>query len=229
MNRTRRLLTAGAALALAISGCTAYSALGPVVAADSDGHADGAGSTGKVLYLTFDDGPGDETVELLDVLREHDAKAVFFALGQNLAANTDLARRTVAEGHALANHTWTHEDLTGLDAHRREHELGHTADLLDRLGSDSPCVRPPYGSTDDDVARDLTARGMSQVLWNVDTEDWTRPGAAVIAERLMRAESGDVVLLHDGGSDRTQTVEALRQALPRLAAAGYSFDVVPGC
>lgn len=214
---------------LAAAGYTAYSALGPTVAAGSDGPADGAGSAGKVLYLTFDDGPGDETVELLDVLHEHDAKAVFFALGQNLAADTDLGRRIVAEGHVLANHTWTHEDLTGLDANGREQELGHTAELLDRLGSDSRCVRPPYGATDDDVARDLTARGMSQVLWNIDTEDWTRPGAAVIADRLMQAGSGDVVLMHDGGSDRTQTVEALRQALPRLAAEGYSFDVVPGC
>jgi peptidoglycan/xylan/chitin deacetylase (PgdA/CDA1 family) len=226
MNRTRRILTACAALALVSAGCTAYSALGPTAVT---GGADAATGADKVLYLTFDDGPGDETVEILDVLREHDAKAVFFALGQNLARQTDLGRRTVAEGHALANHTWTHEDLTGLDANGRERELGHTADLLERLGSDSRCVRPPYGSSDDEVSRDLGARGLPQVLWNIDTEDWTRPGAAAIAGRLLQAESGDVVLMHDGGSDRTQTVEALRQALPRLAAEGYTFDIVPGC
>lgn len=220
MNRTRRLLAAGAALALALAAYTAYSLLGTPTAA-------GAGD--KVLYLTFDDGPGDETVEILDVLREHDAKAVFFALGQNLAGQTDLGRRIVAEGHALANHTWSHADLTQLGADAREHELGETARLLARLGSDSPCVRPPYGSTDDGVTADLAARGMPQVRWNIDTEDWTRPGAEAIAGRLLQAESGDVVLLHDGGSDRTQTVAALRQALPRLAAAGYTFDVVPGC
>ncbi|MFD2026592.1 polysaccharide deacetylase family protein [Promicromonospora aerolata] len=223
MNRTRRLLTAGAVLALATAGCTAYSVLGA---------ASGSGETGvsdKVLYLTFDDGPGDETAEILEVLREHDAKAVFFAVGKNLAQQTDLGRRIVAEGHALANHTWSHEDLTGLDQSGREHELGSTAELLERLGSDSPCVRPPYGSTDADVTRDLAAHDMPQVRWNLDTEDWTRPGSATIVSSLLQAESGDVVLLHDGGSDRTQTVEALRRALPRLAAAGYAFDVVPGC
>jgi peptidoglycan/xylan/chitin deacetylase (PgdA/CDA1 family) len=220
MNRTRRLLTAGTALVLATVCYSVSSTLGPTAA---------VGSSDKVLYLTFDDGPGDETVEILDVLREHDAKAVFFALGQNLARQTDLGRRIVAEGHALANHTWSHEDLTGLDVNGHEHELGDTAHLLGRLGSDSQCVRPPYGSTDDDVTADLAARGMPQVLWNIDTEDWTRPGAAAVADRLLQAESGDVVLMHDGGSDRAQTVEALRQALPKLVAAGYTFDVVPGC
>lgn len=221
MNRTRRSLTAGVAtLLLATAGYTAYSVLGPTTAVGNDE---------KVLYLTFDDGPGDETVEILDVLHEHDAKAVFFALGQNLAWQSDLGRRIVAEGHALANHTWSHEDLTSLDATARAEELGHTAELLDRLGSDSPCVRPPYGATDAEVADDLTARGMPQVLWNVDTADWTRPGTDAVVTRLLKARSGDVVLLHDGGSDRTQTVQALREALPRLTAAGFTFDVVPGC
>ena len=220
MNRTRRLLTACAVLTLVTAGYTAYSALGPTAA---------VGNSEKVLYLTFDDGPGDETVAILDVLREHDAKAVFFALGQNLARQSDLGRRIVAEGHALANHTWSHESLTDLGVRGRAHELEDTADLLRRLGSDSPCARPPYGATDDDVTSDLAERGLRQVLWNVDTEDWTGPGAAAIANRLMQAENGDVVLMHDGGSDRTQTVEALRQALPKLAADGYTFDVVPGC
>jgi peptidoglycan/xylan/chitin deacetylase (PgdA/CDA1 family) len=221
MNRTRRVLTAVAAtLLLATAGHTAHSALAPTSAAGTDE---------KVLYLTFDDGPGDETVEILDVLREHDAKAVFFALGQNLARQTDLGRRIVAEGHVLANHTWGHEDLTTLDTTSRDQTIGDTAELLGRLGSDSPCVRPPYGATDDALADDLTARGLRQVLWNVDTADWTRPGADAVAAGLLGARSGDVVLLHDGGSDRTQTVEALRAALPRLAAAGFTFDVVPGC
>jgi len=221
MKRTRRLLTAVAAtLLLATAGHTAYSALGPAVA---------AGSGDKVLYLTFDDGPGDETVEILDLLREHDAKAVFFALGQNLARHTDLGRRIVAEGHVLANHTWSHEDLTTLDASGRDQTLGDTAELLDGLGSDSRCVRPPYGATADAVADELTARGMPQVLWTVDTADWTRPGTDAIVSSLLESQSGDVVLMHDGGSDRTQTVEALRVALPKLAAAGYTFAVLPGC
>ena len=221
MNRNRRLLTAATAtLVLATVGYAAHSLLGATAV---------AGSGEKVLYLTFDDGPGDETVEILDLLRENDAKAVFFALGQELAHETDLGRRIVAEGHVLANHTWSHEDLTALDASGREEEVRQTGKLLEQLGSDSRCVRPPYGATDEDVADDLDAWELTQVLWSVDTEDWTGPGAATIATRLLEAESGDVVLMHDGGSDRTQTVEALREALPRLAAEGYAFDVVPGC
>lgn len=207
-------------LPVAAAGCAAGRALGP---------ADAASTERKVLYLTFDDGPGDETVEILDLLRAHDGKAVFFALGQNLARHTDLGRRVVAEGHALANHTWDHANLTRLDADGRAHQLEPTADLLRSLGSESPCVRPPYGATDDTVAAGLAVRGAEQVLWTVDPADWSRPGADVIAERLLTAPRGAVVLLHDGGGDRTQTVDALRQALPRLAADGWTFETVPGC
>lgn len=221
MKRTRRIpIAATTVLALALAGSAVHSGFGATAETRT---------AEKVLYLTFDDGPGDETVEILDVLSEYDAKAVFFALGQELAQRTSLGRRIVAEGHALASHTWGHENLTGLDASGREAELAQTAKLLDQVGSDSTCVRPPYGATDDEVADDLRARGMPQVLWNIDTEDWTRPGVATITERLLAAESGDVILLHDGGSDRTQTVAALRRALPKLASAGYTFDIVPGC
>ena len=227
MNRNRRTLTiAAATFLLAAAGWTAYSALGPTGLA---GNGTAAANGEKVLYLTFDDGPGDETVEILDVLRENDAKAVFFALGQELAHETDLGRRIVAGGHVLANHTWSHEDLTTLDTSGREDEVRQTGRLLDQVGSDSQCVRPPYGATGDAVVDDLDAWGLTQLLWTVDTEDWTRPGADTIAARLLEAQSGDVVLMHDGGSDRSQTVAALRTALPRLAAEGYSFDVVPGC
>lgn len=223
MMRTRRILTAVAAtIVLATIGLLATIALGAgpsVTAADDE----------KVLYLTFDDGPGDETAEILELLREYDAKAVFFALGRRLAANTDTGSRILAEGHALANHTWNHPDLTSLDEHERDEELHRTAELLDALGADSPCVRPPHGSTNDEVRDDLRVRGLQQVLWNVDTEDWTDASVDTVVDRLLDADSGDVVLLHDGGGDRTKTVTALRRALPKLAAEGYRFEIVPGC
>lgn len=207
-------------MVLAIGGCFAHSALGA---------SSMSGSGGKVLYLTFDDGPGDETVEILDLLREYDAKAVFFALGGNLVHDADVARRIVAEGHALANHTWNHRNLTGLDDAGWDQEVGETAGLLGQLGSDSRCVRPPFGATDDDVAAKLAAADLTEVLWNVDTQDWTAPRADVIVDHLLQARSGDVVLMHDGGGDRTQTVQALREALPKLAEQGYTFEIVPDC
>ena len=221
MLRTRRVLTAAiVTVVLAIGGCFAHSALGSSWMSDPNG---------KVLYLTFDDGPGDETVEILDLVREYDAKAVFFALGDNLAHDADVARRIVAEGHVLANHTWNHRNLTDLDDAGWEREVGETASLLGQLGSASRCVRPPYGATDDDVAANLAAADMTEVLWNVDTQDWAAPGVEVIVDRLLQASSGDVVLMHDGGGDRTQTVQALREALPKLAEQGFTFEIVPDC
>ncbi|WP_129667939.1 polysaccharide deacetylase family protein [Phytoactinopolyspora endophytica] len=221
MKRNRRFLAAAVAgLVLATAGCSGHN-VPDVLPSTGDGE--------KVLYLTFDDGPGDETIEILDLLREYDAKAVFFALGQELAQQTDLGRRIVAEGHVLANHTWNHKDLTGLDTAGRKQELEQAAELLDQLGSDSTCIRPPYGATNDEVKDYLSADGMQEALWTVDSKDWTAPGVDTIVSELLRAESGDVVLMHDGGGDRTQTVEALREALPKLADQGYTFDTVPGC
>ncbi|NEE01751.1 polysaccharide deacetylase family protein [Phytoactinopolyspora halotolerans] len=235
MRRTRRLLIAAiAAVTLGMAACsTGLLPGGPA----GDGVVDGDGGTGgggragvgKVIYLTFDDGPSRETVQILEVLSTYDAKAVFFAVGQNLAQQGDVARRIVAEGHVLANHTWNHADLTGLDDAGFDRELDETAALLARLGSHSTCVRPPYGSTDDGVERELVERGMHQVMWNVDTEDWTKPGVDHIVDRLLGVDSGDVILMHDGGTGRKQTAEALREALPELAERGYAFEVVPGC
>ncbi|PSL01590.1 peptidoglycan/xylan/chitin deacetylase (PgdA/CDA1 family) [Haloactinopolyspora alba] len=223
MNRHLSALVAGlcaALIAVAASACSTRTLPGaPSGAADGD----------RTIYLTFDDGPGDETADILDVLGEYDAKAVFFALGQNLAHNSDLGRRIVAEGHALANHTWNHRDLTELDGPGLDRELGRTADLVEQLGSGSRCVRPPHGATDEELEAELDERGLQQVLWNVDTRDWKAPEVGGIVDRLLQAEPGDVVLLHDGGGDRTRTVDALREALPRLADEGYEFGIVPGC
>ena len=223
MMRIQRILSATAAtLVLATSGYAAASALG------ADEHF-GPADRDKVLYLTFDDGPGDETTGILEVLARYDAKAVFFTLGQNLAHNAEVGSRIVAEGHVLANHTWSHANLTAIAESDRPHEVGRTAQLLAHLGSESSCVRPPHGSIDDEVRGDLRERGLRPVLWNVDTEDWTSPGADAIVDRLLEADSGDVVLMHDGGGNRTQTVAALRRALPQLTAEGYRFETVPGC
>ncbi|WP_165367744.1 polysaccharide deacetylase family protein [Phytoactinopolyspora endophytica] len=136
--------------------------------------------------------------------------------------------RTDRDLHGI-NHTWSHEDLTALDTAGREREVEQTGELLSELGSDSPCIRPPYGATNDEVKNDLAAYGMRQALWTVDTKDWTTPGVDAIVSDLLQAESGDVVLMHDGGGDRTQTVKALREALPKLADEGYRFDALPGC
>ncbi|MBK1783818.1 polysaccharide deacetylase family protein [Prauserella cavernicola] len=213
-NLTRRLLVPLAVL-LALSGCSA---------------AASPPTEPKLLHLTFDDGPGRATGAVLDVLADNDAEAVFFALGADLAQHRDVTRRAIAEGNVVANHSWAHADLTRLDPAALDAELDRTTAALRAVGSTSSCVRPPYGSTNDEVDARLDDRGLRSVLWNVDTEDWRRPGASVIAERLVdQASPGAVVLLHDGGGDRSDTVQALRIALPKLAAQGYEFTTVPGC
>ncbi|MCP2259803.1 chitooligosaccharide deacetylase [Streptoalloteichus tenebrarius] len=224
-----RLLPLIAAVVAATSGCHAAASWAGSPSPWDDHPAQGAGHA-KEIYLTFDDGPGTETGQILDILRENNAKAVFFAIGQNLDAHHDLARRVINEGHVVASHTWSHQNLTRVDAGQGDAEIDRAGEALRRVGSTSRCLRPPEGATNDAVKARLRAKGLRPVLWNVDTEDWKRPGADVIADRLVsRVRPGMVVLLHDGGGDRSQTVQALRTALPALAAQGYAFRAVPGC
>ncbi|WP_216205451.1 polysaccharide deacetylase family protein [Amycolatopsis aidingensis] len=184
----------------------------------------------KELYLTFDDGPGGATAGILDVLKANQAQATFFAIGRNLAAHPGLARREIAEGHVLSGHTWSHPDLTRLGPTELAGQLDRSMAAVRDAGSDSTCLRPPYGAVDETVRHALGERGLRSVRWNVDSADWREPSARAIADRLVAdAYPGAVVLLHDGGGDRARTVAALRLALPELRAKGYVFRPVPGC
>lgn len=184
----------------------------------------------KVLYLTFDDGPSRATTEILDVLRTNDADATFFTTGEELLQHQDIARRAIAQGNVVAAHTFSHLNLTKLGSARLARQLERSMAALREVGSDSDCLRPPYGAVNDTVKQAMRERGLQSVLWNVDPKDWNSPGASTIADRIVsNAYPGAVVLLHDGGGDRSQTVRALRMALPKLRAQGYEFEPVPGC
>ena len=138
------------------------------------------------IHLTFDDGPADSTVEILDVLAEHDAKATFFQVGRNVAARPEVTRRAHAEGHALGNHSWSHPNLrTDVDEAGVLRELSDTSDELERVTGVRPALfRPPYGQPwGRDDGTDATERrrvvrahaaslGMTVLLWHVDTNDW---------------------------------------------------------
>lgn len=172
----------------------------------------------KVLYLTFDDGPDRTwTPQILAVLDRYDAEATFFQLGRARHAYPKLARRVEAEGHAIANHSTTHRDLTHLANRAIRWEV--------RNGPDSPCFRPPYGAINQRVRDVLRSEGVrSIILWDIDTLDWTRPGAdRIVRTVISRARPGQIVLLHDGGADRAQTVTALDTILRELYAEGYVF------
>lgn len=183
---------------------------------------DAAPAPPKVLYLTFDDGPSEYTQPILDVLARHDAKATFFVLGRAARGREDFLRDIYASGHGIANHTYNHPSLPGLGWARFKAEVAGTGAVLGDL--DYGCLRPPYGATSKNVRSFASKLGYRIVMWTIDPRDWLRPGATTIAERVIRrAHPGGIVVLHDGGGNRTQTVAALEQILTRLEADGYTF------
>lgn len=182
--------------------------------------------SGAVVYLTFDDGPGPATPEVLELLARYHARATFALIGQQAAANPALVSRIRAGGHVIVDHTWDHPDLTLLSTEQIDGELQRTEGVLGPLR----CDRPPYGATSTRVAAAIAARGERQLLWDVDPSDWSRPGAEVIAATVLaQVRSGSIVLLHDGGGDRSQTVTALETILRELSARGFALTSVRGC
>ena len=182
-----------------------------------------------VVYLTFDDGPTPAwTPRVLELLARYRAQATFFVLGRSAVAHPELVRQQVAAGHGIGNHTWSHRRLTGLTGEQLAAEVGRTSAAIQRAtGTPVRCLRPPYARVDAATASRVRALGLRLVLWDIDTNDWLRPGAGVIAARVLgRVRPGDVILFHDGGGDRTQTVAALEQVLATLSARGFRFSAL---
>lgn len=190
----------------------------------------------KVIALTFDDGPwADYTPQILDILRDNEAKATFFTVGTRVAASPDIVKRAYDEGHQICTHTWDHASGSGkgisLDYMTPEEQLAEVLDgyniIAEATGHEaSRVIRVPGGNFTESTASILVGVVSSEIGWNVDTNDWQKPGANVIYDRIMQVAPGNIVLMHDGGGDRSQTVEALRAALPKLREQGYRFITV---
>jgi len=175
----------------------------------------------KLVALTFDDGPSSYTPQVLKVLRRKKAKATFFMLGDLVSLNPSGARRVLAAGHEIANHSGSHSLLPGYADIRR---AGRT---IRRATGFKPCLfRPPYGALNSSVVRNVRDLGMKSVLWDVDTSDWSTPGTGTIRSRISGARPGSIVLMHDGGGPRSQTVAALPGAIRNLRARGFRFVTV---
>ncbi|MFF4604864.1 polysaccharide deacetylase family protein [Streptomyces sp. NPDC001339] len=178
----------------------------------------------REVFLTFDDGPHPRyTPQILRILRRHRVRATFFVIGENAVGFPGLLRAIAEDGHAVANHTWSHPQLTGLPPDDVRSELGRTSALIDDvLGAAPNLARAPYGAWDDLSLSICNELGMSPVGWATDSLDWTLPGAENIADAVLAGiRPGGIVLAHDGGGPRRQTVEALRWYLPRLLDDGY--------
>jgi peptidoglycan-N-acetylglucosamine deacetylase len=174
----------------------------------------------KVLFLSFDDGPDPVwTPQILQVLAKHGAHATFFELGSMQTAHPGLREQVLAAGNTIGNHSITHPQLTAGSPAERHHEIFD--------GPKSSCFRPPYGASNPAVRADIKAAGMVQVLWDVDPRDWARPGTNVIVHNVLaHAHNHNIILMHDGGGNRAQTVAALNQVLPLLKAQGYTFPAM---
>jgi peptidoglycan/xylan/chitin deacetylase (PgdA/CDA1 family) len=203
-----------------------------------DSNGDGAPDTGGdpadyTVTLTFDDGPHPVyTPQILGVLERHDATAVFCMVGERVREHPEIVRQVVDAGHALCNHTDTHDEQ--LSERTREQilrEIGDTDEAFDdALGEEAEVrwfrqpntpVQPPVEAVLDDV-------GLEPLNWTVDPKDWSRPGAVpIVQETFGQLQPGAVILLHDGGGDRSQTVTALEHILTGLDAADYQY-VLPG-
>ncbi|UGY90988.1 polysaccharide deacetylase family protein [Streptomyces gobiensis] len=181
---------------------------------------------GKKIALTFDDGPHPrQTPAILRILRQHDTRATFFIIGENAVWNPDLVKAIAEHGHVIANHSWSHPQLNRIPTSRVRKELGRTCDLIERaLGAGPRLARAPYGAWHKPSLKICAELGMEPVGWSIDTMDWKTPGARTIRSRVLTgAHPGAIVLAHDGGGDRSQTVAALAYYLPRLIDQGYTM------
>ncbi|MCT9932617.1 bifunctional polysaccharide deacetylase/glycosyltransferase family 2 protein [Planotetraspora sp. A-T 1434] len=190
----------------------------------------------KTVALTFDDGPDPRwTPRLLDVLKRHNAKATFFVVGARAAEEPALVRRMVAEGHEIGNHTYTHADIATTPAWRTRMELSLTQRALaGAAGIHTRLARLPYSSSNDSVSdeqlkamRVLGAEGYLVVLTDLDSRDWSRPGTEkIFKSALPRNGDGAVIMLHDAGGDRAETLAAVDRLLTWLSRKGYSAKTV---
>ncbi|WP_203688067.1 polysaccharide deacetylase family protein [Catellatospora coxensis] len=183
---------------------------------------------GDVVSLTFDDGPNPaDTHRLLDVLRGHDVRAVFCLQGDQVERHPETVRRIVADGHTLCNHSMHHDDMSTWTPERIAADLRETDAAIRRALPHAriPYFRAPYGAWGQSPAV-AAALGMRPLGWRLAVADWETPGADELVRRLAAGVTpGAVVLLHDGGGDRSQTVDAVDRVIPILKARGWRFTL----
>ena len=185
------------------------------------------------IVLTFDDGPSRWTEEILDILAARGVKATFFLVGARAADRPDLVKRMYAEGHDVGVHTFTHANLANVSSRRLRMELDQTQlAIAAAIGQTTNLLRLPYSSKPDAVVPSdwqamQQAPNYRVVLADLDTEDWAKPGVgAIVRAGLPTGDRGAVIMLHDGGGDRSQTVAALGELITELQERGYTFDTV---
>jgi peptidoglycan/xylan/chitin deacetylase (PgdA/CDA1 family) len=191
---------------------------------------DGGGPrAGKVVALTFDDGPWVGTPRFLDVLEREQVPATFFQIGDQISSyGAGVDARMLRDGDVIGDHTWDHADVAAGGSIAAS-EITRTAAAIHSLTGFAPCLfRAPGGAVSPSLISTARALGFTTIQWNVDPRDWSRPGADAIYNRVVSAVSpGSIVVQHDGGGDRSQTLAALPREIDALRARGYRFVTVP--
>lgn len=186
----------------------------------------------KIIALTFDDGPDPvDTSAILDLLKQYEAKATFFVVGESVERYPELAKREITEGHEIANHTYTHQyfNKRRLDE-QISREIQKAEDAIVKATDQKPVLfRPPGGYYSENLVKVSVQAGYKVVMWSwhQDTRDWNTPGVHKIVKKVLNnTRNGDIILFHDHVEGKSQTVEALKQILPELKDRGYRFVTV---
>lgn len=182
-----------------------------------------------MIALTFDDGPWSEsTAKILDILKQNNIKGTFFVVGQMLKNYPELGKRIVAEGHVIGNHTW-HHWYHYFNQQAAAFEIDNTSDLIYQVtGAKTTLFRPPGGMQHNGLAAYAKNKKYTVVMWSADSTDYKMPAVPRLINNVMRdSKPGGIVLLHDGGGNRSRTVQALPQIISNFRKQGYSFVTVP--
>ncbi|MGO9341579.1 MAG: polysaccharide deacetylase family protein [Acidimicrobiales bacterium] len=182
------------------------------------------------IALTFDDGPGVYTPQVLSVLEQYRVPATFFEIGENIVQYPQYTRMLAAAGYPVEDHTWTHPDLSTIPVSDFPYEIDQTQNEIRSLTGLTPsCVRPPYDDWDTTVLDQIAQRGLTTMSYSIDPRDWTLPGVQTIVDSVVDAAfPGAVVDMHDGGGNRSETVAALPQIITDLEFDGYKFVSICG-
>jgi peptidoglycan/xylan/chitin deacetylase (PgdA/CDA1 family) len=187
-------------------------------------------SADKLVALTFDDGPWPEsTLAIVKILKDEAVPGTFFELGQQVKRTPQLTAAVAAAGNVVGNHSWSHPFLTKMKAPAVRKQITDTATAIkDATGVGPAVFRPPYGAINRNVWAQAKATHEAVALWDVDSLDWTRPGVDKIVHNVTsNMGRASVVLMHDGGGPRAQTIAALPKVIKWLKDNGYTFVTVP--
>lgn len=181
------------------------------------------------VALTFDDGPSKKyTKKILAILEHYHVQATFFVLGQQVKKNPQYLKQMIKDGDIIGNHSMSHPVFSKLSSDNWYDEVVKSKKIIhDVIGEDPKVFRLPYGAGNEQVKKYIRAQGMQTIFWGYTPNDYRRPGANVIASRVVKnAHSGQIILLHDGPSKREQTVAALPAIIRGIKKKGLGFSVV---